>query len=664
MNAIAPEAISQQAVEAGLVHHQAGRFGQAQALYQHALQLVPRNSDALHLLGVVAMQQGRYADALDLIARAIEISPQSIYYDNLGSVMRGWGKLAAAAESYSQAIALDAANVNAHNNLGFVLQQMRLFAAAAMSFRTATALKPDFADAHCNLGNALRELGDLDGAVEHCRRALAINPALGEAHNNLGNAFKNQGKLTEAAQCYEHALALSPHEPQIPLNLGIVRREEGRHDAAIACFRQAIALRPSWAHAWSNLLFSLSFAPGVTPADYLAEAAEFGRRVGAEVRPYTDWLTDTAAGAPLRIGFVSGDLRAHPVGFFLESVLAQFDPARIRLFAYTTRPQEDELTARVKPRFAAWRSIVDMNDEAAARAIRDDGIHILFDMAGHTDGNRLPVFAWKPAPVQVSWIGYFASTGLAAIDYVLGDDCVLPAGEAHHFVERPWRLPQSYLCFTPPEPAVPIEAEPLSADRPLTFGCFSDLVKMNDRVAAVWSRILHAVPGSRLFLKAKQLADPAARSTTLARFAAHGIGAQRLVMEGPSPHAAYLASHNRVDITLSPFPYPGGTTTAESLWMGVPVLCRRGDRFLAHLCESVLRGAGLADWIASDDDDYVARAVAFARDRERLSALRGELRERVLASSLCDAPRFARMLEDEFAKMCTDKKAASLRLRE
>lgn len=251
--------------------------------------------------------------------------------------------------------------------------------------------------------------------------------------------------------------------------------------------------------------------------------------------------------------------------------------------------------------------------------------------------------------MQASWIGYFASTGLTAIDYVIGDDCVLPANEAHHFIERPWRLPRGYLCFTPPAD-VASDAAAESA-RPLTFGSLGDLVKVNDRVTAVWARILREVPDARLFLKAKQLGDETERRATLARFAAHGIDSARIVMEGASPRASYLAAYRRVDITLSTFPYPGGTTTVESLAMGVPVLCRRGDRFLAHLCETVVTSAGLEDWIAADDEDYVAKAVALAHDRERLAALRAGLAARVLASPLCDAPRFARTLEAAFHAM-------------
>ncbi len=646
-------------VENGLVHHRGGQLQEARAHYQAALSHVPRHADAWHLLGVVAMQEQRYADALDLMSRAIEISPQPAYFDNLGCALRGWGKLAAAVESHEQAIALDPNHFRAHNNLGLALLDMRLPAAAAASFRKSLAINPDYAEAHSNLGNVLRELGEPSAAAEHCRKAIALQPGFGQAHNNLGNALKTQGRLAEAAACYVDAQRLLPHEPQVALNLGIVRREIGEHDAAIAAFRQALALRPSWAEAWSNLLFTLSFAPDITPRDYLNEALAFGRLAGAQARPFTDWPTDRTPGAPLRIGFVSGDLRMHPVGFFLESVLTHLDPARVQLFAYSTRPFEDALTQRLKPRFAQWRSLVGLADEAAANTIRNDGVHILFDMSGHTDCNRLPVFAWKPAPVQVSWIGYFASTGLPAIDYVLGDEWVLPAQEAGHFVERAWRLPHGYLCFTPPEPAVPVDAAALGdPDRAPTFGCFSDLVKVNDRVVSVWSRILHAVPEARLFLKAQQLADAAQRAATLARFAAHGVAPERIVMEGPSPRAEYLSAYNRVDISLSPFPYPGGTTTAESLWMGVPVLCRHGDRFLGHLCESVVHSVGLSDWIAADDDTYVAKAVAFARQRDALSALRGVLRESVLKSSLCNPARFARTLEETFEQMWRTRQGA------
>jgi predicted O-linked N-acetylglucosamine transferase (SPINDLY family) len=295
-----------------------------------------------------------------------------------------------------------------------------------------------------------------------------------------------------------------------------------------------------------------------------------------------------------------------------------------------------------------------MNDQQAAARIRDDRIDLLLDLSGHMNFNRLPLFAWRPAPVQASWLGYFASTGLPAMDYLLGDPHVLPPDAQTYYTERLWRLPDSYLCFTPPAERVDIGPLPLATQGHITFGCFNHLMKMNDRVVDVWARILHGVPHSRLFLKAKQLDDAPTRETTLARFAAHGIEASRLTLEGRSPRAEYFAAYNRIDIALSPFPYPGGTTSVEGLWMGVPVLCRRGDRFLSNICTSMLHSAGLADWIAQDNDDYVAKAVAFAADAPRLAALRSSLRSTVLASPLCDAARYARHLEAALEAMWRD----------
>ena len=346
----------------------------------------------------------------------------------------------------------------------------------------------------------------------------------------------------------------------------------------------------------------------------------------------------------LKVGFVSGDLHNHPVGYFLESILGRIDSSAMELIAYSTGHKVDELTHRIKPYFSAWKSLIGLSDKEAAALIHTDGIHVLLDCSGHTGKNRLPVFAWKPAPVQVSWPGYFASTGVAEMDYLIGDPYVTPVGEEDHFTETIWRLPETYLCFTPPD--VPIDVGPLPAlsSGSITIGSFNNLAKMNDHVVALWAKILNAVP-SRLFLKANQLNDPGVRESTRQRFAEREITPDRLLLEGASPRAQMLEAYHRVDVILSPFPYPGGTTSAEGLWMGVPALVRHGDYFLPHIGESIAHNAGLADWIAQDDDDYVRKALEYTADLGRLAALRARLRHQALASPLFDAPRFARHFE-------------------
>lgn len=574
--------------------------------------------------GLALQHAGRFHDAAAIYRRILAVQPDH------ADALHLLGLVAYHEGDYEGAIDLIMSALSHHEcevfygNLGNALGARGMRAAAMESFRQAIALKPDYVPAHNNLGNMLRDEGQFASAVESFKTVIALQPDYAQAHNNLANALVDLGEL----------------------------------DAAIEAYRRAVALKPDLVEARSNLLFILSYREELSQADYLAEAVEFGRIVTEKAKPWRDWhvaLSTTGRAGPLRVGLVSGDLKTHPTGHFLESIVTHIDRNRVELVAYPTRRFEDALTARIKPHFSAWTPLASMNDEEAAARIRDDRIDILLDLSGHMNFNRLPLFAWRPAPVQASWLGYFASTGLPTMDYLLGDPHVLPAGAEDQYVERLWRLPDSYLCFTPPAEDVEVGPLPMLTRGHVTFGCFNHLMKMNDRVVEIWARILRAVPGSRLFLKAKQLDMCETREATFARFAAHGIDAKRLILEGRSPRTEYFAAYRNVDIALSPFPYPGGTTSVEGLWMGVPVLCRRGDRFLSNICASMLHSAGLEDWIANDDDDYVAKAVAFANEPLRLAMLRDGLRDALVASPLVDAARFARHLEAAFEGMWRER---------
>ncbi|WP_153099078.1 tetratricopeptide repeat protein [Paraburkholderia hayleyella] len=599
---VAVNAVAEASVDTWLQNalalHQADRLDEAETLYRQVLEIQPQHADALHLLGLIAHQFGQYETASELIMAAIERNPQAFYYFNLGNVMQAHNRPAAAAECFIQAIALQADYADAYNNLGNAQRALKQHEAAVESFCTALKLRPDHAQANNNLANALMELDELDAAIE--------------------------------------------------------------------AYRTAIALRPDFLEPRSNLLFALNYQGSVAPEHYLDEARRFAAQVMQQATPATTWKVDISsrAGRPLRVGVVSGDLKRHPVGYFIESVLAHIDPARVELVAYPTRAFEDALTQRIKARFSGWHCLAGMSDEAAANRIQEDQIDLLIDAAGHTIYNRLALFAWRPAPVQVSWPGYFASTGLDTMDYILGDAHVLPEDEASHFVEKPWRLPDSYLCFTAPDSAIEVGALPAQGNGYVTFGCFGKLSKVTDEVIGVWSRVLHAVPESKLLLKAFELSTEHARRKTEERFAVHGVGASRLLLEAGSPRDEYLAAYQRADIMLSPFPYPGGTTTAEGLWMGVPVLALKGERFVTHICESVLQAAGQGSWIAANHDEYVVKATraASGAERDALVSLRAGLREQVLSSALCDAPRFARNLEEAFHGMWSQYVARSTAL--
>ncbi|WP_126226959.1 tetratricopeptide repeat protein [Burkholderia ambifaria] len=810
----------QQALQEALTHHQAGRLGEAKALYDAILHAQPGQPDAMHFLGLLACQLKQYDAGLALMERSLAARPDASYFNNLGNMLRECGRLddaiahyrravalrpdypeahnnlgnalrdardpAEAMQSCSRAIELRPGYAEAYNNLGNVLQDLGELDAAAASYGKAIAFHPAYAEAHSNLGNvlraqerhadaimhyrraielnpalrvahrglaiALRATDDFDGALEHaraglepddaeghctlgrslrsmndfdgaarlferaceidpgyapawcrlgelrcqqgeyeeslrlCRHAIELDPELADAYNFLGLAYHNLDRMAASELSHRHAIDLNPDDAdahhnlaaalfrldkldeamseyriaqelgvdpvKIQLTLGDILWAKRDFTGAVAAFREAVEHDPH--RAYARLLFNMSSSPAFAPEEWVVDAQRYGDYLARDARLLShdrEQRALQARGRPLRVGFVSGDLRQHPVGIFLESVLAHLDRARIEPHAYVTFVVEDDVTARLKTGFASWKKLTCLNRDQAARMIHDDGIDVLVDLAGHTNWSGLPVFAHRPAPVQASWLGFFATTGCRAIDYFIGDPHTLPADEAHHFVEQPWHLPDSYLCFTPPAYDVAVGPLPMATNGGVTFGCFGKLTKISDDVIALWSRLLHALPDARLMLKAHELGASDLNRATLERFARHGIGAQQLILEGGSPRAEYFNAYNRIDIALSPFPYPGGTTTAEALWMGVPVIGMKGGRFVTHICESLLHAAGMGDWIAADEDAYLAKAIAFARDRDALAALRATLRERTLASPLCDAARFARNLEDAFHGM-------------
>lgn len=548
-----------------------------------------------------------------------------------------------------------------HLNRGLTFGHQGNLVEAASCFRRSLKANPAYPEAFYALGVSLRELamktGDpkgLSDASTCFRNALKFKPGYFEALYNLGVELgRNQGTLSEAISCYRRALAINPSFPDTHNNLGLALLATGETKDAVSCFRYVVKTNPRHPAAHSNLLFALTHSADFPAKECVLAARHYGQVFSKRgVANHMAWRFDPSP-KRLRVGVVSGDLRDHPVGHFLEGFLANVNPLLLELFAYSTVPQTDSLTARIKPRFAAWRSLVGVGDEAAAQLIRDDGVHVLLDLAGHTANNRLPMFALRAAPVQASWLGYFATTGVATMDYLIADPWTLPPTEEQYFTEKIWRLPETRLCFTPPEIDVPVAPLPALTKGHVTFGCFNSIAKLNDKVIALWSQVLCAIPDSSLFLKARQLADAAAMEKLVERFAAAGVAANRLRLEGPSPRADYLAAYGQVDIGLDPFPFTGGTTTAESLWMGVPVLTLAGDRFLARQGVGLLMNAGLTDWVANNAIDYVAKAVEKSRDLAGLASLRSGLRHQVATSPLFDASRFARHFEQAMWEMWT-----------
>jgi len=636
-------------LEEGMAFEKQGKVGEALKHYEAVIRLTPEMARAHFNRGNILLDRGDAASALDAYEKATEFNPDSAAaHYNMGNAHISLGNSEAGIAAYRQAIALKPDFVDAHYQLGIVFYDLGRFESAINSFRQAIAVNSSLAAIHNNLGNAFKELERFDDAIASYNCALKIEPQLSPTHNNLGLVYREAMRFSESIESYNRAISIAPDLTDAYTNLGNVLKDLGRMDESLMTLEQALQIDPDCATAHNHLLFIHNYVADQPAELLLADARRFGETAARLARPYIDWPNLPAPERRLRVGFVSGDLCSHPVGYFLEDVLNKLAVqahTKLELFAYPTRIREDATIKRLRACFESWYSAVGLSDEALAQRIRDDGIDILIDLSGHTAHNRLPVFAWKPAPVQVSWLGYFATTGVAAMDYFIADPWTLPPDQEAYFTEQIWRLPETRLCFTPPDAEVAVGPLPALANGYVTFGCFNNLSKMNDAVVALWAQVLYAVPGSRLFLKYQQLGEASVRQSTCERFAVHGIDAGRLIFEDYVPRANYLAAYQRVDIALDPFPFPGGTTTVEALWMGVPVLTLTGERFLSRQGIGLLMNAGLPEWVATDPRDYVARAVAHASDLQGLALLRSGLRQQVLDSPLFDASRFAQHFE-------------------
>lgn len=619
-----------------------GSIVEAEKCCRDAIRVNPNCADIYNTLGIVLKNQGKRVEEEACYREAIAIMPSyhEAYY-NLGNLLKECGNSEEAKLCYLEAIILKDSFVEAHFNLGNIYKEMGQYDDAEKSYKLAIQNKPSYTEAYLNLGNVYNDQERFVEAITCYKSAIKVNHNYAEAFYNLGNAQKNLLKYAEAESAYKTAINLNSDHPDAYCNLGIVLNDLGNFDEAESAFRKALEIDPGHRNARSNLLFTINFYESYSAFSALDEACRFGNIISSNTTPkFTCWQHKQTS-QKIKIAFVSGDLRSHPVGFFVESLLKNIDKARFEIYVFSTTPIEDDTTARIKSFIHEWIQIYALDDFAAATKIHSLGVSILFDLSGHTALNRISIFSYKPAPIQVSWLGYFATSGLPEMDYLLGDPYVTPLSEENHFREKIWRLPESYLCFTPPTDVLPAERLPALSNGFLTFGCFNNLSKMGDAVISVWANVLRAIPKSKLFLKTKQLSDTTVIARVVEQFASHGISEDRLILEGPSNRLDLLMSYNRVDIALDPFPYPGGTTSAEALWMGVPVLTLRGDRFLSHVGESIAHNVGHSDWIALDTFDYVYKAISFSADLQKLSHIRLGLRSELLQTPLFDAKRFS-----------------------
>jgi predicted O-linked N-acetylglucosamine transferase (SPINDLY family) len=675
----------EQAMQIALGYHQAGRFANAEDIYCQVLRQDSGHAGALHLLGVLNAQTGRLDAAIDLITRAIAFNPAvADYHIDLGESYRLRGELDASIASFHRALALKPEVAKTHNNLGNALMAQGRASDATAAYRRAVELRPDDAEFQENLGIALHKMGHLDEAIAAYSRARDIKPDHSRIHSNLGIALQEAGRDNEAIAAFRRAVELKPDDARGLNNLGIAYHTVGAADHAIAALTRAIELKPDLAEAYNNLgnvlkdqgrlddalaalrravaakrdcaetassiLFLLHYHPDLDAQQILAEHRRWARRfadpLAAEIRPHAN---DRAPDRCLRIGFLSPDLRDHPVGQSLLSLFRHRDRRQVAFIGYSDVRLADGVADALKSLADEWHETMSLGDPEVADRIRADRIDILVDTTLHTAYNRMLVFARKPAPVQVTMLGPPATTGLATMDYRLTDPYLDPPGTSDaDYSEESVRLPHGFWIFQPPEPSPPVTALPALCNGFVTFGYLNQLAKVSRPTLQLWRTILQALPGSRLVL---QSPCGSHRDQIHVFFDEGGIAAERIDFVVRTSRGSYLERFQELDLCLDPFPYNGHTSTFDALWMGVPVITLAGRTAVSRGGASILSNAGLTEFIARTAEQYVEIVIARATNLARLAALRAELRSRMLASPLLDGRQYATDVEAAFRWM-------------
>ena len=515
--------------------------------------------------------------------------------------------------------------------------------------RQALKLLPDDVRVLNALGVALQQQGRDDEAARCYRRALELDPCHEEARVNLAGLLKEHAMLCAAERELVEGLRLRPESVRLLFNRGNVLQFQGRSLDAVAAYREALRLDPEHLGALQNLLFALQYSPRHGDREIFQAHLSAGRKALFRPPPPPRFADPrNCNGRRIRIGYLSPDFRDHAVARFIEPVLPHHDKQRFEIFCYANVASPDLTTRRLKGFGVQWRDIWGLSDEHAAGMIAGDGIDILIDLAGHSAGNRLPLCALRPAPLQGTWIGYPATTGLSQIDFRISDPFADPPGAADLMhSERLLRLPRCFSCYLPHADSPEVGALPLAGRGEVTFGSFNNLAKATPEVIALWGRVLLAVPNSRMLMKCRPLDDPEVCARIKREFARAGVDPARVTLQGGDRTSReHLAQYHKVDIALDTFPYNGTTTTCEALWMGVPVVTLAGTRHAARTGVSILTNCGFPGLVADGEEGYVAIARHLAQNPLKLLALRRELRPRLEASPLMDAPGFTRELED------------------
>ncbi len=629
------------------------RGEEALAAYQTAIEKRPDFAEAINNLAMCLCWLNQLEDGVAKFHQAIRLSPASAdLHNNLGTALTHLGRFEEAGASFQTAIDIKPDHAEANNNLGATLRSLSRAGDAIRFFEKAIELKPEFAEAHSNLAAALADVGRKEEALKAADAALALKPRSTKDHYQRANILRELFRIDEGIDAIRQALRLDPDNVASLMALGYALLERGDLDDAMSALRRSIELKPD-AQTHSNVLMTVNYHPGYSPADLLAAHQSWAE---LHERPHkAKWRShanDRSPDRKLRVGYVSPDFRGHSVSYFLEPILEHHDRDLFEVYGYAHLTSPDMHTWRLRARIDQWREIASRKPDDTAELVRADKIDILVELAGHTGNNALSVFARKPAPVQINMIGFPSTTGLTAIDYRVTDSLCDPPGLTEAFnTESLLRIDPVFWCYQPPHDVPDVESLPAMTDGVVTFASVNNFTKVTPDVQRLWARMMLAVPNSRLILQTSALASEHARQTVRNMFAGAGVSPDRLEFRPWSDFHKYVNLLERSDMTLDPFPFNGGTTTCHSLWMGAPVITLAGDRHASRMGLSMMTAIGLPEFIAHTPEEYVQIAVRFANDLPRLAEIRAGMRQRLLASPLLDAAGYTKKLEAAYRQV-------------
>ena len=638
-----------------LRYQKKGDLQRAENIYKEILNVQPENVTVLYLIGEICYQQKQHDCAIEYLKKALQFDPSNpqIYY-NLGIVYHEKEQFQDAIICYQKALQLNPDFAEVYYNIGVAFQDNRQYDEAVDYYQKALKCNPNHEVVYYNLAIIYKQRWQLEDAIACYQKVLQLNPANADAYANLGTVLQKQGKIEGAIAFYQKAIELNPTNADAYANLGTVLQEQGQLQDAEIYYRRALQIRPSHSIAYSNLLLSMSYNSYHDAHKIFAEHVRFAKQIAEPLYPNNPaYLNERIPSRRLKIGYVSPDFRKHSVAYFIEPVLAEHNRDYFKVFCYSDVLIPDEVTKRIQQYADTWRNIAGISDIQAAQLIQKDKIDILIDLSGHTSRNPLLLFARKPAPVQVSWIGYPATTGLSTIDYKIVDRHTDPPGMTeHYYTEKLIYLPDSFLCYLPDKDSPKIGDLPALKTGHISFGSFNNFTKVSPIVLELWTGLLKSVPNARLILKTEIFSDRTTHDRLMNIFTDQGIEEKRIELFSFSPTTKeHLEMYNRIDIGLDTFPYNGTTTTCEAMWMGVPVITLEGNSHASRVGVSILSNVGLPELIAKTPNGYIANAVNLANDLEKLKSLRKTLRDMMTQSLLTNAKCFTANLEISYRKI-------------